>query len=89
MRPGSNAIEADNVSEKCTGLLIREDHPGVTQLGHGALFPSDKNLLDRFALFCKPAPGQFSMVVRIPSRYADGRQLHAIVDLSRGLGYSC
>ena len=88
MRPGSNAIEASNISEKCNRLLIREDHPGSTQWGHGALFPSDKNLLDRLVLF-KPEPMQFIMVVRIPSRYADGRQLHAIVDLSRRLGYSC
>jgi hypothetical protein len=87
MRPGSNA--AGNVSEKCNGLLIREDHPRLMQLGQAALFPSDKNLLDRFVLFRKPVPSQFIMVVRISSRYADGRQLHAIVDLSRVLGYSC
>jgi hypothetical protein len=87
MRPGSNA--AGNVSEKCNGLLIREDHPRLTQLGQAALFPSDKNLLDRFVLFAKPTPGQFILCKRIPSQCADGRQLHAIVDLSRRLGYSC
>lgn len=88
MRPGSNAIEAGNVSQKCTGLLIREDHTGSTQWGHGALFPSYKNSLDRLVLF-RPETLQLIMVVRISSRYADGRQLHAIVDLSRKLGYSC
>lgn len=84
MRPGSNAMEFLTVSEKCNGLLIREDHPGVTQLGQTALFPSDKNLLDRFVL-SQPA-GQFILCMPI---YVNGRQLHAIVDLSRTLGYSC
>ena len=84
MRPGSNAIEAGNVSEQCTGLLIHEDRPGFTQLGHAALFPSDKNLLDRFVLLQRTEP--FILCLSI---YVNGRQLHAIVDLSRKLGSSC
>lgn len=88
MRPGSNAIDAVTVSQMCNGLLIREDHPGRLELGHAALFPSDKNLPKRLVL-CAPANGQFILCVRVPGRYANGRQLHAIVDLSRKLGYSC
>jgi len=81
MRPGSNAIEAGNVSERCTGLLIHEDHTGFTRLGHAALFPSDKNLLDRFVLSQRTEP--FILCLSI---HVNGRQLHAIVDLSRKLG---
>jgi len=84
MRPGFNAIEAVAVFEKCNGLLIREDHPGLTQLGPAAQVRSDNNFLDRLAL---PRPaGQFILCV---SMCMDGRQLHAIVDLSRRLGYLC
>jgi hypothetical protein len=88
MRPGSNAIDVATVSQKCNGLLIREDHPGRIQLGQAALFPSDRNLPKRLELYA-PVTGQFIMCMRIPSRYTHGRQLHAIVDLSRKLGYSC
>jgi hypothetical protein len=84
MRPGSNAIEAVNVSKKCTGLLIREDHPGLRQSGHAALFPPDKNLLDRFVLSKRTEP----FILRL-SICINGRQLHAIVDLSRKLGNLC
>ena len=86
MRPGSNAIEV--FSEKCNGLLIREDHPGFTQLGQAALFPSEKISLNRLML-SQPAFSQFIFCVLVPSRYENGRKLHAIVDLSRMLGYSC
>ena len=88
MQPGSNAIKVVIVSEKCTGLLIPEDHPGLTQLGQAALFPSDKNSLDRLVL-SQPPFSQFIFCVRVRSLYVNGRQLHAIVDLSRRLGYSC
>jgi hypothetical protein len=84
MRPGSNAMELITVSEKCNGLLIREDHPGLTQLGHAAPFPSDKSFLDRLVL--SPPTGQF---IRCVSMSVNGRQLHAIVDLSRRLGNLC
>jgi len=91
MRPGSNAIEAGIVSEKCNGLLIREDFPGLIQWDQAALTAYENDALKcSDALFCQPtAPGQFIMCVRIPSRYANAKPLHAIVDLSRRLGYSC
>jgi hypothetical protein len=92
MRPGSNAIEAGNVSEKCNGLLIREDHPGLMQLGLAALNRSENDALKcAGALFSKPisVPRQFIMCLRIPSRSANAKPLHAIVDLSRRLGYLC
>lgn len=82
MQPGSNARELLTVSEKCNGL-IREDHLGLT-LGQAALFPADKNFLDRLAL--SPLTGQFILCIYMR---VNGRQLHAIVDLSRQLGYSC
>jgi hypothetical protein len=87
MQPGSNASDAVTVSEKRSGLFIREDHPGLVQLGHAALFPPDRNLPKQLELCA--THGQFIMCMRLPSRYGKGRQLHAIVDLSRKLGYLC
>lgn len=90
MRPGSNAIEAATVSEKCNGLLIREDHPGLTQLGQAALASPENDALKCLGtFFYLPAPEQFIMCLRIPSRSANAKPLHAIVDLSRRLGYLC
>jgi len=91
MRPGSNAYEPATVTKKCNRLLIREDLPGLMQLGQAALMTSKNDALKCLgALFYQPAaPKQFIMHVRIPSRFANAKQLHAIVDLSRRLGYSC
>jgi hypothetical protein len=83
MRPGSNAIEAAIISEKCNGLLISEDHFGFVS-GQDTLCPSREMFLDRMGL-SSPA-GTF---IRCVSMWVNGIQLHAIVDLSRRLGNSC
>jgi hypothetical protein len=84
MRPASNAMELIIISEKCNGLLIREDHPGLMQLGQAALFPSYETFPEWVVL--SPPAGRFIRCVAI---CVNGRQLHAVVDLSRQLGYSC
>jgi len=88
MRPGSNAYEPVTVTKKCNRLLIREDLPGLMQLGQAALMTSKNDALKCLGALTNPRHPNSSHV-RIPSRFANAKQLHAIVDLSRRLGYSC
>ena len=86
MRPGSSARALVTLAEKRDGP-IPEDHPGRMKLGQAALFPPERNLPTRLGLDERTV-GQFIMYLRVPGRDANGKQLHAIVDLSRTLGYS-
>ena len=87
MRRGTNTIESYKELVGGDGLRIRGELPRLIELGHEGMSPAEKDLLKWVGVFFrKPTPGKFMMRVRVPSGFAQSRQLHAVADVSRRLG---